>query len=307
MAGDKFAGIDIKWDYAARCCCISMPGYIKNLLIKFKHPHSIKPRHSPYKCLLISYGAKAQLTPEADTSVLLNKLRKRCIQEIVGLLLYYAQAVDNKLLVALSAIAACQSYATVVTDQAVHLLLDYVATNPSDGIIYQSNDMIFCAHADAGFLNETNSRSQARAHIFLSENDPFSQFNGAILSIAQIIKFVKASAAKSKLAALFVTAREIIPHRQTLIAMGWPQPKSPIQFDNSNAAGVTNNTIIPCRAKMMDMRLWCLRCRGSQDQFCCYWDAGSKNWADYHTKHHPDTYLRAHQITHAGIWDMVRT
>ena len=29
MAGDKFAGIDIKWDYANHRCCISMPGYIK--------------------------------------------------------------------------------------------------------------------------------------------------------------------------------------------------------------------------------------------------------------------------------------
>jgi hypothetical protein len=34
-----------------------------------------------------------------------------------------------------------------------------------------------------------------------------------------------ASAAESKLAALFVMAQEMIPHRQTLIAMGWLQPK----------------------------------------------------------------------------------
>jgi hypothetical protein len=37
-------------------------------------------------------------------------------------------------------------------------------------------------------------------------DDPFPRFNGAMLSIAQIIKFVMASAAKSELAALFVTA-----------------------------------------------------------------------------------------------------
>jgi hypothetical protein len=207
-------------------------------------------------------------------------------------------------LVALSAIAARQSCATVATEKAVHLLLDYVATYPSDGIIYRSSDMILCAHADAGFLNETNSRSRAGAHIYLSENDPFPRFNGAVLSIAQIIKFVMASAAEAELAALFVTAREMIPHRQTLIDMGWPQPKSPIQTDNSTAAGVTNKTIVPSRAKMMDMRLWWLRCRGSQNQFRYYWDAGSKNWADYHTKHHPDTYHEAHRITHAGIWEV---
>jgi len=101
MARDKFAGINIKWDYANRRCRISMPGYIENLLIKFKHPRPIKPHLSPYKCQPISYGAKAQLTPEADASELLNEHRIRRIQEIVGLLLYYARAVDNKLLVAL--------------------------------------------------------------------------------------------------------------------------------------------------------------------------------------------------------------
>jgi hypothetical protein len=223
------------------------------------------------------------------------------------MLLYYSQAVDNKLLVTLSAIVARQSCDIVATEQAVHLLLDYVATNPSDSIIYQASDMILCAHSDAGFLNDINSRSHAGAHIFLSENKPFPRFNGAILSIPQIIKFVMVSAAKSELAALFVTAREMNLHRQTLISMGWPQPKSPIQTDNSTAAGVTNKTIVPRRAKMMDMCFWWLHRHASQDQFCYYQDTGSKNWADYHTKHHLDTYHKAHRSTHAGIWDPVGT
>ncbi len=97
---------------------------------------SSKPRRLPYKCLPIAYGAKAQLMPEADTTELLDDHCKHQVQEIVGSLLYYAQAVDNKLLVALSAIATCQSCATVATEQAVHLLLDYVATYSSDGIVY---------------------------------------------------------------------------------------------------------------------------------------------------------------------------
>jgi hypothetical protein len=111
-----------------------------------------------------------------------------------------------------------------------YLLLDYVTAYPFDGIIiYQASDIVLCAHSDAGFLNKTNSRSRAGAHIFLSDNKPFPLFNGAVLSITQIIKFIMASAAESELAALFVTAREMIPHRQTLISMSWPQPKSPIQ------------------------------------------------------------------------------
>jgi hypothetical protein len=75
-----------------------------------------------------------------------------------------------------------------------------------------------------------------------------------------------ASAAKSELAALFIMACGMIPHRQTLIAMGWLQSKSPIQTDNSSAAGVTNKTIVPCRSKMMDMQFWWLCCCASQDQ-----------------------------------------
>ncbi len=99
----------------------------------------------------------------------------------------------------------------------------------------------------------------------------------------------------------------MIPHHQTLIAMGWPQPKSSIQVDNSTAAGVTNKTIVPHRSKMIDMQFWWLRCHTSQAQFQYYWDAGAKNWANYHTKHHPDTYHKAHQSSHAGYWSPVGT
>jgi hypothetical protein len=90
----------------------------------------------PHKCLTIAYGAKASLTPDANTSELLDEHRKCHIQEIIRSLLYYAWAVDNKLLVALSTITAQQSCATIATKQIVHLLLDYVATYPSDDIIH---------------------------------------------------------------------------------------------------------------------------------------------------------------------------
>jgi hypothetical protein len=95
------------------------------------------------------------------------------LQKNLGLLLYYARVVDNKLFIALSAIAAHQAKATVATEQAVDLLLNYVATYLSDGIVYQASNMILCAHADAGFLNKTNSCSRAGAPIYLSEDDSF--------------------------------------------------------------------------------------------------------------------------------------
>jgi hypothetical protein len=67
----------------------------------------------------------------------------------------------------------------------------------------------------------------------------------------------------------------------------------PIQTDNSTAVGVTNLTIVPQKTKSMDLRLWWLHCRESQQQFRYYWDKGSHNWADYHTKHHQPIYHEA--------------
>jgi hypothetical protein len=141
MAGNKFAGMDIECNYAACRCHISMPGYICSLLLKYKHPQPANLCLSPYKCLPIAYSSKLHITPDLDALELLDANRKRRVQEIVGSLLYYAQAVANKLLVALSAIAACQAKAFNATEQAVNLLLNYVATYPSDGIVYHADTL----------------------------------------------------------------------------------------------------------------------------------------------------------------------
>ena len=140
-----------------------------------------------------------------DTSPLLNEKGIKRTQGIVGALLYVGRAVNNKLLVALSAIGAQQASATEDTAAAIGQLLDYVATYPNDGILFRKSDMILAAHADAGFLNESRARSRAGVHILLSENEPKPKLNGPVLKIAQIIKTVMALAAEVEMAALFIT------------------------------------------------------------------------------------------------------
>jgi hypothetical protein len=160
--------------------------------------------------------------------------------------------------------------------------------------------MILCAHANANLHNESKGSSQAEAHIFVSKNNPFPKHNGPVLSISQITKLVMSSAAKAKLGTLYTTAKEMVPLRQTLIKMGWPQPRTPIQMDNSTAVGITNITIVLQKTKSMDLCLWWLRCQESQQQFRYYWDKGSRNWPDYHTKHHPPIYHEANRPTPAS-------
>ena len=55
--------------------------------------------------------------------------------------------------------------------------------------------MVIYDHSDAGFHNEFKVHSCAGVHIFLSDNDPDPRWNGPVLTISQIIKFVMTLAA----------------------------------------------------------------------------------------------------------------
>ena len=161
--------------------------------------------------------------------------------------------------------------------------------------------MIICAHSDAGFHNEIRGRSIAGAHMFLAEDETIPKWNGPVLTIAQIMKFVMASASEAELGYMFITAQAMLLQQNTLEEMGWKQPRSPIQTDNSAAAGVVNNTIVPRKLKAMDRRLYWLRCRNSQGQFRYYWAPGLLNWGDYITKHHPSIYHESKCTQFSGL------
>ena len=168
---------------------------------------------------------------------------------------------------ALSAIGAHQASATVKTHKSINQLLYHCATYPDDGIVYQSFDIILTAHYDSGFNNEKKPRNRAGGHIFLSENLPITRWNGPFLTIAQMMKYILSLAPEAEMGALFLTSKEMVPVRHTLTEMGWNQPPSPIQCDNSKAVGMTKYTLLPRMSKSWDFRLNWLRCREPQNQF----------------------------------------
>jgi hypothetical protein len=294
----------LKWNcsliHAKRSCHLSMPGSIFNVCTRHKHLIPTKRQLSPQKHCEIIFGQTTQLIHVAPYSPPLSTEGVIRIQGIIGALLYYTCSVNNKLLATLSTLSSQQATATEATNFAVNQLLDYLAMYPDNGTTYRISDMILYAHADAGFHNESKGCSQAGAHIFVSKNNPFPKHNGLVFSISQIIKFVMSSAAKAKLGTLYTTAKEMVPLSQNLIKMGWPQPCTPIQMDNSTAVGVTNLIIVPQKTKSMDLRIWWLCCQESQQQFRYYRDKGSHNWADYRTKHHPPIYHEDNRPNHAS-------
>lgn len=285
-SGALFCGIHLQWDYNKRSVTLSMPGYIEKALKKFEHPQPKRAQHAPHKAAPIQYGRQQQPVT-IDTSPPLTTAQVKYVQKVVGTLLYYSRAVDPTLAAALSSIATAQTRGTEATLKAVHQLLDYVATYPNATIKYLASDMILTVHSDASYLSESESRSRAAGHFFLSnKNDPTMQ-NGPILTLSTIIRHVMASASEAELAALFYNAREAVPLRITLEELGHPQPSTTITTDNATAVGLTTGIMTPKRSKMMDMRFHWLKCREAQNQFKYSWTPASENRADYPSKHHP--------------------
>ena len=78
------------------------------------------------------------------------------------------------------------------------------------------------------------------------------------------------SAAEAKFGDLFLNYQEYVPIRITLEKMGYSQPPTPAQFDNSTALGIATRTIKQRKSKAMDMRFYWIRERRNQDQFNIY-------------------------------------
>jgi hypothetical protein len=102
--GKVYSGITFKWYYKNRTYDISMPGYVANVLSKFKHNTPKHPQHTPSRYDMPVYGSKTQYETQYETTTLTTK---QClnIQKVTGYILYYARAVDPTVIMPLNDIA----------------------------------------------------------------------------------------------------------------------------------------------------------------------------------------------------------
>ena len=210
------------------------------------------------------------------------------------------------MLVALGTIASQQAAPTEHTMSEVTWFLDYCAAHHDTTITYQRSDMILHVASDASYLSESNARSRAGALFFLGSNPtnpeqpPSTQpkMNGVIHALAKIINAIMSSAMEAEIGATFLAAKEAVPIRNALTEMGHPQPRTPIEVDNSTAVGFINDRIKHRRSKSIDMRFHWVKDRVRQGQFIVYWSPGRNNPADYVTKHHPANHNLAQRKLH---------
>jgi hypothetical protein len=169
--------------------------------------------------------------------------------------------------------------------------------------------MVLAIHSDALYLSEPKARSRAGGHFFCSEDVPDPPDNGAVHTVAKIIKAVMSSAAEAELGGLFLNAKSAVPIRKTLEELGHKQPPTPIQTDNSTECGVINHEVQPKATKAMDMRFYWLKDRESQKQFKIFWRSGKLNKGDYYTKHFPAIHHKTRRpsiITPSSVVEALR-
>jgi hypothetical protein len=153
---------------------------------------------------------KKQYSQEDDNSPALNKAGKKIIQEVFGVFLFLARAVNGGLLPALSSLASQQANPTEKTMRLCKQFLDFMATKEDDVLTYQASNMVLAIHSNASYLSEPKSRSRAGGHMYRAGKDKNPINNGAVLNILQIIRAVMSSVAEAELGTLFINAKTAV-------------------------------------------------------------------------------------------------
>ena len=105
-----------------------MQGYIEKLILCFGHKLPAKPLISSHNHCKINYEYKVKLSPEEAAIPSLYDNWIKCVQDIVGEVLIYGRAVNEKYLVSLNAIVTQQDSSTDSTNEDIYQLTDYLAT-----------------------------------------------------------------------------------------------------------------------------------------------------------------------------------
>jgi hypothetical protein len=251
-------------------------------LHKYQHASPARPEHAPNTWNPPIYSAKTQFVENKTISPALSDKDVNKLQQLTGMLLYYARAVDPTLILPINVLASEQSKAITVTADKVIKLLNYCNTHPETKIRYHASDMILHIHSDASYLSENEAKSRAGGFFYMGSGTKTNKklTNGAILIISKVLKHVMSSTAEVEIGAVFINSKEGAVLRTALEELGHPQPPTPMETDNTTATGYSNGTIKQKRTKTMDMRFYWIKDRVKQGQFNVYLGPGYQNLAD---------------------------
>ena len=216
----SYCGIIIKCNYQKRVFYLSIPGYVQSALRKFQHSQPTRKENAPHFWERPNYGETQKFSKADDTSRKLTPERILILQKITGTLLFYAKAINLKILVSLGTIAAAQTSGTIEMEKSIHKLIDYFATHPDAILRYKASGMMLRAHSDASYLSELQCRSRSVGFFYMGNATNYlSQPNGVIMVISTIMRNVILLEVEAECGELFYNAKELEALRTTLKEM----------------------------------------------------------------------------------------
>ena len=161
-----------------------------------------------------------------DTSPIVAKHTKY-VQSVVGGLGYYARAIDNTFLPALSSISTQQSKPTENTMRKVKRILNYVATFPEVFIQCHASNMRLFIDSDTTYLCERKAKSRAVGYFYFKQNTLNKEqkpMNHPLTIECKLLKHVVSSAAEAVVSVMFIIAQTGIIVRPILQYLGQSPP-----------------------------------------------------------------------------------
>jgi hypothetical protein len=107
--GSLYCGLTLAWNNLNHTVDVSMMGYVARTLQNLQHPHPTLAQHAPHYWIAPTNGAMVQYTFDNDTSPAPSKMALTRLEQIIGIFLYYAGAIDSTMLVALDTRASAQT------------------------------------------------------------------------------------------------------------------------------------------------------------------------------------------------------
>ena len=285
-ATQKYVGITLHHNRTKRHIDMSIPGYVQKAIQRFQRTN-LKGADSPIIYVPPNYGKHQQEVPLDEPSVPLTAAEILELQEIVGVFLFYARAVDPTMLTAINKIASRQAKPTSLIKKEVERFLQYANKWPDATMRVRASNMKLVCHSDGSYLSESEARSRAGGILFLGDCKDNEAPNAPICFLSVIIKTVVSSATATEYAAAFIVAQAAISIINTLADLGYPQKETEIFCDNLCAVGLANNNFTLKRTKTIDMRYHWIRDQVKLGTFKVTWKAGKLNLADFFTKAHP--------------------
>ncbi len=285
-ATQKYVGITLQHNRTQNYINMSIPGYVQKAIQRFQRTN-LRGADSPIIYVPPNYGKHQQEVSLDEPSVPLTAAEVLELQEIVGVFLFYARAVDPTMLTAINKIASRQAKPTSLIKKEVERFLQYANKWPDATMRVRASNMKLVCHSDGSYLSESEARSRAGGILFLGECKDNEAPNAPICFLSVIIKTVVSSATATEYAAAFIVAQAAISIINTLADLGYPQNETEIFCDNLCAVGLANNNFNLKRTKTIDMRYHWIRDQVKLGIFKVTWKAGKLNLADFFTKAHP--------------------